>query len=1401
MKPVDVLLANLARDGVRIALEGDNLRVTPRSALTPALVEELKARKSDIMSFLRRGTADAARAIPRAPRSGLLPLSHAQERLWFLSRLEDDSATYNMSMCPRLLGKLDAAALEQSLQEIVRRHEILRTTFVLMEGAPRQNIGAPAFRLPIVDLSALSPADRGAEVARRVKEDAAQRFRLDEEPPFRATLLRLGEAEHVLLLNMHHIASDGLSTAVLMREFGALYAAFREGKPSPLPELSIQYADYAAWHRAHLSSEVMADKLAHWKRKLEGAPPLLSLPQDHPRPPRAVFEGGSAARLLSRPLSSALRALGQQHDATLFVTLLAAYQLLLSRWSGERDIVVGTPVAGRSHVELEGLLGPFLNSLVLRTDLSGAPTFAELLGRVRRVALDAFAHQDVPFEKIVAELSPARHLNHGPLYQVMFNMVPAATGTLELPGLRVEESVDQGETEAKLDLTLYAVDVEDGVVLRTVYNAALFSAPRMEHLLDQYAHLLQQIVEDPSRPIDTYSLVTPAARALLPDMKVTLPQPSYPPVPVEVAAWAERTPDQIALIRGTDTWTYRELAQKAAGISSALVELGVQAGDIVAVWGGKSFGLVASMLGILDAGGAFLLLDPRLPRPRLATMLEESGAKYAISLTRDDREAAWLSARHLRELLVHPRHGLERPDGPRLPLGARPPSPDTPAYVFFTSGTTGVPKGVLGVHKGLAHFLSWERKQFGVGPGDRVAQLIALSFDAVLRDVFLPLTSGGSLALHTDDDMVDGRRLADWIERDGITFLHTVPSVVETWLADIPEGRTMPSLRCAIIAGEPLRDSLIRRFRERFPRCRVVNFYGTTETTMSKFFFDVPDPPLPGVQPIGFALPETHGLVLRDGRLCGVGEAGEIVIRTPFRTKGYLNGSEADRRRFGKNPHTDDPEDLLYFTGDVGRYRPDGSISIFGRGDEQVKIRGIRVELRAIEAVLAQHPDIERVAVTTVGEGARKQIVAYVVGRRKEGSQVATAPSAATLRHFMQEKVPDYMIPATFVAMETLPLNTSGKIDRRALPQPDERTAQRRLHIPPRNVDEHKLLEIWESVLEVAPISVRDNFFELGGHSLLAVRLMAKVEETFGKHLPLSAVFQHPTVEEMTQLLLRSDESDLWAPLVPIKPRGSRRPLFCIPGLGGNVVAFHDLAQYLGSDQPVYGLQTMGLDGITEPYTTIEEVVTRYIAEIRAVAPQGPYRICGHSWGGRVAFAMTQDLVRAGEKVSLWVFDSSSPDMAANPLVKPFEEKFVIADLIFGIGVTFDEDFSITPELLEPLPSDDRFGLLRSCLEKVGILAPGTSLKHVRGLLNVFHANRQMNYVPRDILPTPFVFFVAEDEGEELGRKKIAGWTQLVPVTAVHVPGAHVNLIEEPHVQSIARRMAADLASLDAEDA
>jgi len=862
---------------------------------------------------------------------------------------------------------------------------------------------------------------------------------------------------------------------------------------------------------------------------------VLELPADKARPAVQSFRGSALGFTLDAELTAGLRALSRREGVTLFMLLLAAFQLLLSRYSGQEDVVVGTPIAGRTRAETEGLIGFFVNTLVLRTGLGGDPTFRELLGRVREVALGAYAHQDVPFEKLVEELAPDRDMSRHPLFDVLFNDVNVPEETLALPGLTLRPLAQGGpeaagaatEPQAKFALTVYVEEAGAEIGLRLVYQTDLFTAERIAAVADQFRHLLGQVARDPARPLSDYSLVTEAARSLLPDPSAELPEPEYRPVTELFAALAASGPGRVALRQGGRVMTYGELHARASAVAAALRADGLGRGEVVAVTGRRGFGLVTGMLGALMGGGVLLTLDPALPAQRQRLMLASAGARRLLYAGVPRAEDDWLEGEaglRLTRLEDDGRVGgaaaVAEAGGAVPAEGAvREVGPEDPAYVFFTSGSTGVPKGVLGQHKGLSHFLAWQREAFGVGPADRCGQLTNLSFDVVLRDIFLPLTSGAELCLPEEPFDVTAAETLGWLERERITLLHTVPSLVRAWLARPPAGLSLAGLRLLFLAGEPLTDQLVLRWRQTFPRCgEIVNLYGPTETTLAKCWYQVPAAEVPpGVQPVGRPLPSAQALVLGEGgRPCGVGERGEIVIRTPFRTLGYLDAAE-NEGRFVPNPFGGGAGDLLYRTGDRGRYRPDGLLEILGRTDQQIKLHGVRVEPGEIESALNRHPAVESSAVAAWGEGDEKRLAAYVVFR--EGREAA----GAELRNFLRRDLPQYMTPASFHALPALPLLPNGKVDRRALPPPGEaRPASGAEFVAPRDAVEEVVAGVWREVLGLERISVHDNFFDLGGHSLLATQVVGQVQETFRVELPLRRLFEAPTVADLAAAMLES---------------------------------------------------------------------------------------------------------------------------------------------------------------------------------------------------------------------------------------------------------------------------------------
>lgn len=1078
-----------------------------RSKIADLSPEERSRLKKRLLRQRSKTVAEAA--IPRRTTFTPGPSSFVQVRLWFLEQLDPGNSVYNISLVVRLEGVLDVEALETALNALVDRHEVLRTSFGTEDGDPVQLI-TPELKvpLPVNDLGGIPEEDREGELQRQIQFAIDAPFDLTRAPLFRARLLRLGQRKHVLALTLHHIISDGWSMDVLIHELSALYGACCQDEPSPLPVLPVQYADYALWQRDWLQGEVLEKQLSYWRQQLKDLS-VLDLPTDRPRPAKQSYRGAQLHSDLPAVLTEKLKELSQRAGVTLFMTLLAAFQMLLQRYSGQDDIVVGTPIAGRNKVEVEGLIGFFINTLVLRTDLSGDPTFMEVLERVRKVALGAYAHQDLPFDKLVEELQPERDLSRNPLFDVLINFQPdmdVTEGIPPSPDLKIfPEKYYHGLS--KFTFTLYIRLIDGQLRLELVYQTDILDSDRMSCLLQQFKCLLEQIVAMPEQTIRSYSLVTPESRNLLPDPAAVLDEPRQQTVPELFSAAVARWSDNVAVSQNDKSWTYGELNRASLLLAAALRARGAESGDVIAVSGHRSFGLVVSVLAVLRAGGVILPVDTSLPPGRQEVMFREARAHMILSV---DGSMAVHSS--LKALHVDPETGCLEGEVPGCEVstaGLAALSADDPAYIFFTSGSTGIPKAVLGCHKSLSHFLCWQRDRFSVGLDDRVAQLTGLSFDVVLRDIFLPLISGGTLCLPSDKDLIN---TLQWVEREAITIIHGVPAVTRVWLENRPEGLSLRSLRWLFLAGEPLTDALVRQWRAAFPAGGVVvNFYGATETTLIKCFHLPGDEVKEGIQLIGKAMPQTQALVFkRNQQLCGIGETGEIVIRTPFMTLGYLNNREENQKRFVKNPFRDDERDILYFTGDRGRYRPDGRLEILGRLDDQVKIRGIRIEPAEVAAALSLHDSINNCTVISQKDQSGDcALVAYVVPEKDSGI------TARELRTDLGNCFQDAFIPSAFVFLEQLPLLPNGKVDRKALPTAnldDQQPGQD--FVMPRTPIEKILAELWQAVLGIEQVGVHDNFFHLGGHSLLVIKAILRMNAVLHTDFPLVTFFELPTIAE-----------------------------------------------------------------------------------------------------------------------------------------------------------------------------------------------------------------------------------------------------------------------------------------------
>ncbi len=1071
-----------------------------RAVFEKPTVGDLAAR---VEATQRSGMGLTLPALVRMERTAVLPLSYAQERLWLLDQIGISGAAYHMPAAVRLRGDLDAAALERSFAAVVERHEGLRTRFAVAEGKPFQVIDrAGTFVLRVEDLSELPEGERAAATRQRVGAFGVEPFDLARGPLFRVHLLRLSAAEHVAIVVMHHIVSDGWSIGVLIREVAALYAAFSQGRPSPLAELAIQYADYAAWQRGWLQGELLAQQVSYWRRHLKGAPAALELPTDRPRPAVQSYRGAYHGVALPVELTASLHELARSEGATLFMVLLGAFSLMLSRWSGQSDIVVGSPIAGRTHRELEGLIGFFVNTLALRPDLSGNPSFRELVGRVKESALGAYAHQDLPFEKLVAELQPVRDLSRQPIFQALFALQNVPRETLELPGLRLSMVGGEAAT-AKFDLALYMHEREGRLAGYFEYATDLFDATTIERLAGHLRVLLEGIVADPNVSLNELPLLPEGERQqLLEEWNATAA--AYPRDKCLHELFAEqaaRTPDAVALVYEDSELSYRELDRRSNQLAHYLCGHGVGPEVIVGLCIERSLEMVVGLLGILKAGGAYLPLDPDYPADRLAYMLADARAPVVVTQAR------------LVNQLPDPRAEIVQIDADWTAIATQPATTppiaalaDNLAYVLYTSGSTGRPKGVSIKHASAIALLSWSDRTFSREDTARTIASTSICFDLSVFELFVPLCSGGQVALaNSPIDLPAAAHNA--------SLINTVPSAIATLLQ---LGKIPATIRVINLAGEPLQSRLVQQLYDACNVQRIYNLYGPSEDTTysTHALIGRNDTHVS----IGRPISNTRVYVLDTaGDVVPVGVSGELYIGGAGLARGYLNRSDLTAERFVPSPFGEG--ERLYRTGDIVRYLSDGNLEFLGRIDHQVKLRGYRIELGEIEARLAEHGSVgNAIVVAREDEAGQKRLVAYVVGKDE-----ATA-DAGELRVHLQQSLPDYMIPSAFVTLKVFPLTPNGKIDRRALPMPEDDAVVRGEYVAPRTPREEVLAGIWADVLKLDRVGVHDNFFELGGHSLLAIGLLERMRQQ-GLHASVRTLFTAPTVATLADAV--SSESEV----------------------------------------------------------------------------------------------------------------------------------------------------------------------------------------------------------------------------------------------------------------------------------
>ena len=1099
--------------------------------------------RSLVTKILAQITTDAIPSISLTQRektTSVQPLSYAQQGLWFINQLNPDSPTYNIPIVISLKGCINLVALQDSLNEIINRHEVLRTSFAVVDGQPAQVINQPVpLTLAVEDLRLLSERERTQEAQRLATELAQEPFDLSAQSLFRAKILQLDDKSYQLLVTLHHIIADGWSIGILLKELAALYDAFSTGKvclhsrsvsqtdatPTPLPELPIQYRDFVNWQRQCLDGESatrtlrdrIQPKLTYWKQKLSGELTVLNLPTDRPRSPVQTFKGAQAKLVLSQTLTKELKNFSRHAGVTLFMTLLTAFKTLLYRYTGQTDILVGSPIANRNRAEVELLIGLFVNVLVLRTDLSGDLSFQELLARVKSTALEAYVHQDLPFEKLVEELQPNRDLSYNPLFQVMFVLqnVPISNPRLSDVSVTYQEGYNG---TSKFDLTLFMEDSEQGLVATCEYNTDLFNADTITRMLGHFQTLLGSIVSDPQQRITDLQLLTSSEiQQLLVEWNNT--KTEYPQdkcIHELFEAQVEKTPEAVAVVFEDQQLTYRELNAKANQLGHYLRSLGVKPEVLVGICIERSPLMVVAVLGILKAGGAYLPLDTAHPKERLAFILEDTQSPVLLTQQRliekfptDNTKVICLDSNWKKIAQESSENPVCKTDAANL------------AYVIYTSGSTGKPKGTLIPHQGLLNYLSWATQAYTVEQGKGTTVHSSLAFDLTITSLFTPLLVGRQVELIPEDQSIEslGNALR---QESNLSLVKITPAELLLLSGQLSSKEVAGITRAFIIGGENLLTESISFWKAFAPDTMLVNEYGPTETVVGCCIYRVPQDEIESSSvPIGQPIANTQLHVLDQCyQPVPIGVPGELYIGGAGLARGYLNRPELTALKFVPNSFSHEPGARLYKTGDLARYRSDGNLEFLGRIDHQVKVRGYRIELGEIEGLLGQHPKVQEAVVLMREDLPKNQsLVAYFVANTE------IAPTTTNLRNFLKEKLPEYMLPSVFVQLKALPLTTNGKVDRRALPVPDgDRPELEEVYVAPRSEMERAIATVWQEVLHLEKVGVNDNFFDLGGHSLLMVQVNSKLQEVINCNISIIEMFQNPTINSLTQYFNQKPE-------------------------------------------------------------------------------------------------------------------------------------------------------------------------------------------------------------------------------------------------------------------------------------
>jgi amino acid adenylation domain-containing protein len=1354
-------------------------------------ISEVSPQKRALLEKWRRGEQDrTATVVRRRLRLDRAPLTFAQERMWFLEQLEPGSPAYNMVAGVNLLGPVNLPALEQSFDQEIRRQGALRTSIRSSEAEPEQLVSAEArLGVSVVDLTGLDKDCAAHKLDRLAHARATRVFDLGQAPLMGVELLRSGETDHALVMGIHHIVSDGWSMGILVAEIAELYRANVGGGPACLPDLNIDYCDFAAWQRERFKGPTLDRELSYWREQLTGVTGILDLPADRPRPAAQTYRGATEAIFLNRESREALENFSGRQEVTLFITLLAAFAVLLHRHTGECDICIGTPISGRTSLEVENLVGLFMNTLVLRAGLSGDPSFRDLVGRIRQVMLAAHTHQHLPFEKLVEAVKPQRDMSRNPLFQVMFTMQNLQRDQPAFPGIALAPLRVDRKT-AKLDLMLSVSENNAGLIASFEYATDLFDATSIKSLASRFLTVVEGIGAGSRRLSELPWLSHAERHQVLAEFNDSgAAHTAVACIHELIEASSNRKPDAVSVAFGSQQLSYRGLWERADRVRRLVAGCGAGPGFLVGVMAERSLEMIVALIGVLESGAAYVPLDPHYPADRLDFIVEDAG--LSLVLTQSFLQGV-LTSRCPRPVFLD---AFLDSDLDSIPAAASPPDRcsvalDGPAYVIYTSGSTGRPKGVKVTHRSVANFLNSMSRRPGLGEGDTLFAVTSFSFDIAALEIFLPLALGARVVLAGREATKDGGALMLELAESAASVMQATPS---TWRLILQLNPDRASALKPLCGGEALPPAVSQGLVNAYG-C-LWNLYGPTETTIwsSVDFARSPEAKVTIGRPI-----DNTEMYIVDEYLDSlpIGLAGEIVIGGLGVAAGYLGRPDLTAERFIPDSSGHREGARVYRSGDRARYLSDGRIDYLCRLDHQVKIRGFRIEPGEIECVLSGCPSVREAAVVAMGDAVGETaLVAFVV------AEPGTELKADDLRKHLRDKVPEFMVPSDFVMLEEFPLTPNRKVDRLALlATRNQARPMRHRSIAPRDVLELRLSRIFEEVLGTGPPGVTDDFFDLGGHSLLAMRLAASIRKEFGREIPLAYLFQRGSVARLAETLRREGDRMPEPRLLALRDGGARPPFFCIHEATGSALCYLELARGFGAGCPFYALHVP--DGVALP-SSVEEMAALYIAEIRSVQSQGPYLLGGWSFGGIVAFEMSRQLQQDGQEVAmLALMDTSAPAAAATG--KELDD----ADLLSGLARI--NNISLAPDELRGLGADE---MLERFLERIGGLEDldlGLGMRRLRRLLQLFRASHHAtrNYRPRPYAGAITLFRADGELPEHLrqtGQDSKAtdlGWSRLSnrPVEIHGLSGNHFTLLAAPHVQAFAEQLEACLNHAAAND-